>query len=182
MRRLWWWVFALLFSVVPERCISAQQPFPVLAVDTAVRNRLADEWQQDNRFQHERGYCVLYLTVSKTVNDQPIVLYWVVDILRADEVRGTSTSVAMECPDEIPNQTLLHIHPPTLCPEHDDGRHCVLHDPMGQQCFASPGDMRELNKSNQPFWIIQCDQHALVPIWRTAPYPLDRLTRPDMHR
>lgn len=181
MRRFGWWLFAVLFAVVPERCIHAQQPFPILAVDTAVRNRLADEWQQDNRFQHERGYCVLYLTMSRVLNGQPLVLYWVVDIIRSDEDAGSATSVNIGCPPNIANQTLLHIHPPALCPEHDDGRHCVLHDPLGQQCFASPTDMRELNKSNQPFWLLQCDKYAIVPVWRTEPYPQFR-PNPGAHR
>lgn len=38
MRRLAWWLFALAFSVVPERCVQAQQGHPPIMHDFASQN------------------------------------------------------------------------------------------------------------------------------------------------
>jgi hypothetical protein len=159
--------YVALLLVSCEVIEGQQRPFPLLAVDTSVRNRLAEEWQQDNRYQHERGYCILFQTDRfRDSSGMPYVLYTVTAIMRAREGSTSGTNSSFSCPD-APNVTTLHTHPPAVCPEHDEGAGCVLNHAFGQQCYPSPTDVRNLERSGEPFWLIQCDTHALVPLWRT---------------
>lgn len=168
----------VVLSIVPMVCFGQTVKsdstfyFPVLLVDTAVSNRLAEEWEPNNRYQHERGYCVLYTTEYHEGNifDPPVVIYRLTKVVRADE-SGTSPSgiVDMTCPGEhLPFVTFLHVHPPTTCADVDEGTSCKTGGEYSNQCYPSSTDMRTLLNSSKPFELIQCDRHAIVPFWRKA--------------
>jgi hypothetical protein len=143
------------------------KPFPVLQVDSVVRARLAEEWEPGNRYQHERGYCVRYVadTIPATWFQPSVVVYTLVGIIRANEIRTTQGSIGgIECPPRS-DITVLHIHPPYFCTRNDDGSSCSQWDVLAHQCFPSPTDARSLLQSSRPFDLIQCDQFAIVPYW-----------------
>jgi hypothetical protein len=101
-------------------------PFPVLQVDSAVRARLAEEWEPNNRFQHERGYCVRYTTeqVPASWFHPPIVVYTLVEISRGEESHTRQTGLGgIGCPNAS-DITLLHVHPPYFCSEDEKAAAC----------------------------------------------------------
>lgn len=140
--------------------------FPILLVDDVVRNRLAEEWHPDNRYQHERGYCATFTTEFRWSWDGPIVFYTLTSIRRAEE-SGTSPNGIMriKCPDQ-PDIAQLHTHLSSQCITADDGASCVIGGKWANQCFESPPDRRSLERSKKPFALIQCDRLAIVPVWR----------------
>lgn len=139
--------------------------FPVLLVDTAVRNRLAEEWEPNNRYQHERGYCARYTVTVRYTWDGPIAVYELTSILRADESGTSPNSIARaSCPDE-PQMVFLHTHPPTTCTDDDDGKSCTIGGLYGSQCDPSPTDQKSLEQSGKPFGVIQCAATGLAPFW-----------------
>lgn len=141
-------------------------PFPVLAVDSAVRARLIEEWAPTNRYQHERGYCVRYSTQVLTRPARTYVVYTLVAIVRAEETKGRQSSIGQVGCDDGPDITMLHIHPPFYCDRAEDGSSCSTWDPFAHQCFPSDTDYATLLESKRPFDLIQCDQWAITPYWR----------------
>lgn len=163
-------VVGLPFESHVARAQYPPAPFPVLQVDSAVRSRLAEEWEPTNRYQHERGYCVRF--VSDTIPAgwfQPsVVVYTLVEIARANELRTTQNSIGgIECPPRS-DVTVLHIHPPFFCTRSEDASSCSQWDLLAHQCFASPTDMRSLLQSKRPFDLIQCGEWEIVPYWRAT--------------
>lgn len=143
-------------------------PFPVIYVDSAVRARLSEEWSSDNRYQHERSYCVRY-----TATDYPptifrktaFVVYELTGITRAPETLNRQSSVVSDCGKD-PDVTYLHIHPPFYCTIPEKGDTCSPWDQLAHQCFPSDRDVRFLLWTNRPVAFIQCDQWAIVPYFR----------------
>lgn len=176
-------LFAILAMLIAESITSeeSEAQFPVLVVDTAVRNRLAEEWEPNNRYQHERGYCVSYTEEYAFTWKGPLVVYRLTAISRANEERTSGTSIGrMSCGAIAGPWVFLHTHPPTQCRTYDDTS-CEVGGAYAYQCFPSDTDMRTLNRSSKPFSLIQCDEHAVVPYWRTAPLPLDSVAS-GLHR
>jgi hypothetical protein len=71
-------ILCVILAVLIAESITADESdaqFPVMAIDTAVRNRLAEEWEPTNRYQHERGYCVQYTTEYAFSWGGPLVVY-----------------------------------------------------------------------------------------------------------
>lgn len=146
-------------------------PFPVLEVDSAVRARLAEEWEPTNRYQHERGYCVRYTTEYHAASwfHPPIVIYTLVEIIRGDESHTTQSGIGgIGCPAGNNDITFLHVHPPFFCTVPEKGETCSSSDPLAHQCFPSDTDVATLLRSRRPFDLVQCDQWAIVPYWRPA--------------
>lgn len=143
-------------------------PFPVLQVDSAVRARLAEEWEPTNRLQHERGYCVRYTTqqVAASWFHPPAVVYTLVEIMRGDEIHTRQSGLGgIGCPNAS-DITLLHVHPPFYCSEDENAAACSLWDPMARQCYPSDIDVRTLINSQRPFDLIECGQYEIVPYYR----------------
>jgi hypothetical protein len=143
-------------------------PFPVLQVDSAVRARLAEEWEPNNRFQHERGYCVRYTTeqVPASWFHPPIVVYTLVEISRGEESHTRQTGLGgIGCPNAS-DITLLHVHPPYFCSEDEKAAACSKWDPMAHQCYPSDIDVRTLIRSDRPLDLIQCSETAIIPYYR----------------
>lgn len=177
-------LFAILAMLIAESITSEESDaqFPVLVVDTAVRNRLAEEWEPTNRYQHERGYCVQFTTEYAFSWGGPLVVYTLTAVSRAVEEKTTASSIAkMNCPNTATPWVFLHVHPPTQCRTYDEAS-CELGGALANQCYPSSTDMRTLNRSDKPFSLIQCDEHAIAPYWRTAPLPLDDGARSALHR
>lgn len=94
-------VVGLPFESHVARAQYPPSPFPVLQVDSAVRARLAEEWEPSNRYQHERGYCVRFVsdTIPASFWQPTVVVYTLVAIVRANEIRTTQNSIGgIECP------------------------------------------------------------------------------------
>jgi hypothetical protein len=165
-------ILCVILAVLIAESITADESdaqFPVMAIDTAVRNRLAEEWEPINRYQHERGYCVQYTTEYAFSWGGPLVVYTLKSVTRAAEENTTASSIRkMTCPTTAPPWVFLHVHPPTQCRTYDESS-CELGGALANQCYPSTTDMRTLNNSDKPFSLIQCDEHAIVPYWRTAP-------------
>jgi hypothetical protein len=167
--------FAIVIAGLPfephvARAQFPSAPFPVLQIDSVVRARLIEEWQPDNRYQHERGYCVRYVTeqLPATFWRGAIVVYTLVEIVRGVEGATTESSIrSIGCPD-LPDVTYLHVHPPYFCSEHENAGSCSKWDQLAHQCFPSPTDVGSLQRSKRPFDLVQCDQWAVVPYWRPS--------------
>jgi hypothetical protein len=143
-------------------------PFPVLQVDSAVRARLAEEWEPNNRYQHERGYCVRFTTEQFPASwfHPPTVVYTLTDIIRGDEIHTTQNGLGgIGCPNAS-DITLLHVHPPFYCSEDDKGSACSNWDPMSHQCYPSDTDARTLLNSKRPFDLVQCGPLEIIPYYR----------------
>jgi hypothetical protein len=111
-------VFAIVAMLIAESITSEESDaqFPVMVVDTAVRNRLAEEWEPTNRYQHERGYCVQYTTEYAFSWGGPLVVYTLKSVTRAAEESTTASSIRkMSCPTTESPWVFLHTHPPTQC-------------------------------------------------------------------
>src|ERR1700730_8342370 len=114
--------FAIVIAGLPfdphvARAQFPPAPFPVLEVDSAVRARLAEEWEPGNRYQHERAYCVRFVadTLPASFFQPAVVVYTLVGIARAGELHTTQGSIGgIECPPRS-DVTLLHTHPPAFC-------------------------------------------------------------------
>jgi hypothetical protein len=158
VRRLVVAAFVLLLSA------AARWQEPLVLVDRAIRERLAEEWHADDRYQSERIYHVWYTQRWEDGN----YVFRIVDIMRAYEEGGTPSGVGYEPIDDA-RVTTLHTHPPTTCDDPEDGGTCAVGGDYAYQCFPSDADMESLNRSKQVFALIQCDKWALVPYWRTRP-------------
>jgi hypothetical protein len=133
-----------------------------------VRARLAEEWEPSNRFQHERGYCVRFVTDTAPASffRPAVVAYRLVAIERAGETGSSPNGLrGIECPDRADVVT-LHTHPPIYCEEMGQSPDCTVNIDYSYQCFPSPTDAITLQRSAMPFALIQCDEHAIVPYWR----------------
>lgn len=154
MRALVLALAVLLFA----RAAPAQKPRFVV-FEPNVRNRLAEEWHEENRYQNERAYCL-------AVRVQPGVIYdtWRVHYIeRARELAATTKSVVPVCPDST--DAILHVHPPGFCVD-DKGNECYLGGDNGYQCQPSPQDLHFLKRSRRIFDVIQCGRQQLVPVFR----------------
>lgn len=177
MRRFFYSLAVAILAMLIAESVTSEdaesQAFPVIMVDTSVRNRLAEEWEPTNRYQHERGYCVTYSEDYVFTWTGPVIVYTLRSVTRAREENTTPNSIGrMACPTTPVPWVFLHVHPPTQCLTGDE-RDCEVGGPYAYQCFPSNTDMRTLNRSAMPFAVVQCDRSALVPYWRTEPVPLD---------
>lgn len=127
---------------------------PVGIIEDDVRGMLAAAWNDTNATQSERAYCVLYQPVMGTAT----TFYRVYAALPALVMDSSQYGVAFLCPTDIPNLTILHTHPPTSCV---DGK-CVLGGYDSYACEPSPGDQDNLNASDRPVALVQCDRNAVV--------------------
>lgn len=148
--------FALLVSACAP--LNAQKP-RFVAFEPAVRNRLAEEWHEDNRYQHERGYCLRVGVVEGQLFDTWRVHY----VERAKEIASTPRSLIPICPDST--DAILHTHPPATCAD-DVGNDCYPGGDGGYQCQPSPNDMNFLRRSKRKFDVVQCGKNQLVPFFR----------------
>lgn len=141
--------------------------FPVLLVDTAVKNRLAEEWEPNNRYQNERGYCVRFTAqVQYSFWNPPVVIYRITSIERAEEEGASPIGIKkVTCQSNGPNVAFLHTHPASSCASDGESTTCTPGGEWGNQCFPSPTDMRSLELSDKPFGVIQCDRMGLAPFW-----------------
>lgn len=155
MRRL---VLTLMLLICVMGAI-APQAEPTVLVNKDVRERLAEEWQDGNRYQSERIYNVWYNVETDMYGRTQ---YRVTAIRRAYEVGATPSGVAADIAE---GATILHTHPPTSCLDPDDGGTCISGGDDAYQCFPSPVDRRTLVELKKPFALIQCDRWALVPFW-----------------
>jgi hypothetical protein len=155
MRRV---LFAFIVGVFCALAINTPAPAQEYVIlSEVVKNRLAADWDKvaKNPQQHERAYCVAFTRVSWI--GEPT--YKVIDIVRPDTVVMSSPNeIAFVCPPEL-DGAALHTHPPTTCD--GDGK-CVLEGELARQCFPSPRDRAMLEKSGDPFGLIQCDRRAVI--------------------
>lgn len=163
---VWLLGFALLGLSSVCTKVAKGQGFPVIVVDTAVKNRLAVEWDADNKYQSERGYCVWFTVRHHLSMQGPLTVYRITNIVRAREEGASPIGIEKAtCPD---GTAFLHTHPPAECARDGD---CELHTSYSDQCFPSPTDVRKLNRGPMPFALTQCDRWAIVPVWRSEPVP-----------
>lgn len=146
----------LLFA--QSQPIPAQKP-RFVAIDSAVRARLAEEWDDDNRYQRERAYCLMVTVEAGVIFDT----WRVHSITRAPEPRATPNAVVPACPETT--QVVIHTHPPGWC--HDvEGNDCQFGGDRAYQCQPSPQDRAFLRASKRTLDLIQCGPHQFVPTFR----------------
>lgn len=128
-----------------------------VVVDDAVRELLAATWDDVHADQHERAYCLAYVVDSAW--GQTVYRVWAAS--PAIVVESHPTSITSRCP-RGPAIALLHTHPPATCSDPAD---CRLGGVNAYECFPSVIDELTLLQSREPFNLVQCDRHALVPYW-----------------
>ena len=144
----------LLFA----KAAPAQKPKFVI-FDIAVRERLAEEWDEDNRYQRERAYCLWVRVEPGVVFD----VHRVYTIQRATEYGASPGGISPVCP--VGTSAILHVHPPSVC--HDrEGNRCELGGDYAFQCQPSPNDKDFLRRSRREFDSIQCGEKQFVILWR----------------
>lgn len=151
---------AAMVSATPAEA-PAQKP-RLVVVEAATRTRLAEEWDDDNRWQRERGYC---LSVEVRVGANYDI--WRVTLIqRALEPISTPTSVLPVCPE--PTQVILHTHPPGSCEDATLGNKCEIGPAteFGYLCQPSPNDREFLRRSKRSLDIVQCGPNQFVPYFR----------------
>jgi hypothetical protein len=152
-------VFAA-FLVGLACAIAITRPAPAqeyVILSEAVKNRLATDWDKvaKNPMQTERAYCVAF-TRGEWLGEPT---YRVIDIVKPDTVlHATPNEISFVCAAEV-DGAALHVHPPTTC---DSNGKCVLEGELARQCFPSPRDRAMLDKSGDPFGLIQCDRRAVI--------------------
>lgn len=167
----WFVLFCLLLLPALEKC-GAQTLTHIsgLIVDSAIKARLAEEWTDSNRYQHEREYCLQYQKEEQAAGDGRAGITWyrLTAILRAREDGTTPGSIyRYACP--LGTMATLHIHTPTTCDhtqQFNDGSACVVGGVESNECFPSDYDLLTLQKTGYAFFVIQCDRNALVPVFR----------------
>lgn len=153
-----------MFSLLAALLIALPDSTPrFVVVDSAVRARLAHEWDARNPRQLERGYCVAY--VEDEAWDVPVYRVWALE--RAATVRATTNTLLADCPVGA-SIAYLHIHPPASC---DWKGLCRLGGIDAFECFPSEQDQYDLDHSDEPFGLIQCDRNAIVPYFRANHEP-----------
>lgn len=151
-------VLVLALGFVFETCGAQERPRFVV-IDTAVRNRLAEEWHDENRYQRERAYCA-----SVKVEAGPLFDRWrVTRVERAQEIRATPSSVIPVCDDST--DAILHVHPPHRCRDLN-GNDCALGEDEAYQCQPSPADLNFLRRSRRKLDLVQCGRTNYVPYFR----------------
>lgn len=154
----------LLSAILVVMCASCATPAggqkPRFVVfEPVVRNRLAEEWHEENRFQRERGYCLVARVQPGPVYDTWRVHY----IERAREIMATTRSILPVCPDST--TTILHVHPPGFCVD-ALGNECYHGGDNGYQCQPSPNDIQFLLRSRRVMDAVQCGKNQIVPFFR----------------
>lgn len=158
MKRLF---LVLLFS---GTALSAQEIKPRFAImDDYVRQILIADWDlhAKDTVLLERGYCLQY-QLDFWASE---IAYRVTQISRPDTVTEVGSSyIAFSCPKGA-GRAELHIHPPNSClgPEGP----CFPGGVYAYQCLASDADTRWLNRSGEPFGMIQCSREAVIAFWPT---------------
>lgn len=156
-------LIALAVGMITATPAEAPAQKPRLVVfEAATRTRLAEEWDDDNRWQRERGYCLsIEVRPGKDYDTWRVTL-----IQRAMEPVATPTSVLPVCPDST--QAILHTHPPGACEDEMIGNKCTIgpETEYGYLCQPSPNDRAFLRRSRRKVDIVQCGPNQYVPYFR----------------
>lgn len=161
-------IVALAFLIPCTLKAQQSDTTPVVVLTDEVRAQLAGAWDDSSATQVERAYCAQYVEGrTKTLH-----FYIVVRADKPDSVLdATHNMIAFRCPVR-PNSTTIHVHTPATCwtPIKGQPEQCMLGGIEAWECFASATDLNGLDKSGDPFRLVQCDKHAVVPYWpRTKP-------------
>lgn len=147
-----------LATLLFAKAAPAQKPKFVI-FDAPVRVRLAEEWDEDNRYQRERAYC-LWARVEPGLRFD---VYRVYTIQRATEYGASPHGILPVCDPGV--TAILHTHPPTQCFDRE-GNVCELGGDYAHQCQPSPNDKDFLRRSRREFDAVQCGEKQIVILWR----------------
>jgi hypothetical protein len=125
-----------------------------VVIDSAVRARLAVEWDATNTMQPERGYCVAFVKAREW--GVPVYRVWAIE--RAKIVTSSQYRLTSECPNGS-EVAFLHTHPPVTCFSRFN---CELGGVDAYECFPSEIDQAALDESTDAFGLIQCSREAIV--------------------
>lgn len=146
--------------------LHAQSPiYREVIIGWDIKQDLALHWDDLSQRQVELAGCVAYHTDVEPHGG--MTTYIVDSIVHTDTVYyATPYAVSFTCRDST---ATLHQHTPTTCINNGRGvavmKTCVVGGVDAYVCEPSPQDRRNLIHDGDPFALVWCDAHALVPYY-----------------
>lgn len=165
-----WSAIVVLFWLVALSSLAHCQPavspiYRQVIIAWDIKRDMALHWDDLSRKQVELAGCVVYHTAVE--RDGGMTTYTVDSIVAPDTVYAASPYlVSFGCRDGLVS---LHEHTPTSCENNGRGvaimKTCIVGGVDAYVCEPSPQDRRILLHDGDPFALVWCDAHALVPYY-----------------